>query len=225
MASKIKKHRRVLRSGATGKVVSKAQPSPVKEYSSASMRIMALPGFSKILVQLQKGVSIAKIVTWIDREGWLGTMSPSTATQYLYKFKSECPELIERKPDESETYDFFVGSSIPEVDTMAEIDKLIMAQKRRVSLEMKTEVSMGKLFNTTHKEVDVLGKLLAIRGQMEGRGVSVEGAASNGDTASTLRNLRIDEGERDRMQELVGNLIRDAKHANKKSKNNQKTSA
>ena len=165
---------------------------------------MELPQFDKLVAQLRSGASVPSLVSWFDKEGWLGDMSPSTFGQYLYKFKSERAALLEKQADANHSYDHFVGANLPEVDATKEIDKLILVQKRRVSIDFATEVTIGKLLESTHKEVKVLGELLAIKVQMSG--ASPEAAAS-ADVGSTLRNLRVSEGEHDRMQELASNVF------------------
>ena len=181
---------------------------------------MELPQFDKVVSQLQAGTSVPAIVSWFDKEGWLGNMTPSTFTQYLYKFKTERAALIENsRITATESYDKLIGASLPEIDAEQEIDKLILVQKRRVSIDFSTEVSIGKLLESTHKEVKVLGELLAIKMQMNGKTIE---QAVRADVGTQLRSLRVNEGEQDRMQDLTDQLFSaikgSAKNANSPKK-------
>lgn len=165
---------------------------------------MEHPQYEKIRAQLRSGTSVPALVSWFEKEGWLGTMSPSTFNQYLYKFKSEAAHLLEGAPKQEQNYDFHVGTRMPAVDAKMEIDKLIMVQRRRISIDFNTEVSIGKLLDNTHKEIKTLGELLAIKVTMEGR---TEDEAMAANVGAELRNLRVNEAEQDRMQELANDLF------------------
>ena len=170
---------------------------------------------------LKKGVSVPTIVNWFEREAWLGTMSPSTFTQYLYKFKTECADIIKGSVQPNESYDHYVGTNIPSVNAETELDKLIMIQKRRLSVDIATEIGIGKLLDNTHKEIVALGELLKLKGLK----------TADADTATdsmALRTMRVNEGEQDRMQELTTDLfkaIKDASKTGNSSKSKQKQRA
>lgn len=208
MPVRIRKRKRVIRSLKENVVLTKAEEKPV--YSNPTTRVMRLVEYSRVLAALRGGVSVPQIVKWFENEGWLEDLSPSTFTQYLYKFKSERSELIRVQPSAVESYDFHVGTHIPDVDEEKELDKLILIQKRRLSMEISTEIGLGKLLDGTHKEMNVMNELL--RSKRNFRNGDDEDLNVGSDSAA-LRTLRVNEGEQDQMQSLADQLIRSIKDA------------
>lgn len=186
------------------------------EYSTPVQRLMELPAYKRILAQLQRGSSVSSIVQWMDKEGWMGGMTTSTITQYIYKFRTECPHLIsvrETNPETAaESYDFYVGATIPATDVILELDKLIAVQRRRIAIDFKTEISIGKLLDNTHKEMLVLNDLLKQRAALTGEDMG-SGLSSN--ETGTLRELQVSEADQDKMSLLAASLVKEIKGVNK----------
>ncbi len=212
---KIKRNkRRILRSG--NKRITRPQEDLGPVYSTASQRIMAMPAYRKILEKLREGASVNTIVGWCEREAWLGDMSPSTLTQYLYKFKNECAELIESAIDPAVSYDHYVGTSIPEIDPDIELDKLIAIQKRRVSVDTQTEITIGKLLQHTHKEIAVLGELLKQKAGVSNN--PGNGAKTGVGDLSELRQVQINEADQDKLTSLTDRLFKEINNAHSTQK-------
>lgn len=205
---------RVLRSRDNTPMTTSTPEKPKR--SQAAQRIMELVHYKHVIDALRKGVSVNTIVKWFEREGWIENLSPSTFTQYLYKFKVECAELVTGNPLEKESYDFFIGTNIPDVDAGSELDKLILLQKRRLSVDVSTEISIGKLLDNTHKEVAVLGDLLKQKA-----GLTPEAINTNSDSQH-LRTMRVNEAERDKLQNMTDILFKGIANATKKTAKAQK---
>lgn len=173
--------------------------------------IMEHPRYGIILAALREGNRVGIIANWFARDGWLTSVTERTFAEYLTTFKRLKAALIDGSYEQDEL-DKLIDSRRPGVDTVAEVDRLIRLQKARIALDFKHEREMGKLFNTTVKEVEVTGKLLELRGKLTGQ---LDTHSTTGGHASTddesvieaINKAKRDESNHDRLQNLTRQLV------------------
>jgi len=174
-------------------------------YESQTRYILHHPKYSLILSSLQEGLSITEIARFFAEKQWI-SVKEKTFAQYLYAFQRIYHHLVTGQGDEK-TLDRVANMHRPRLPLLEEIDRLIRVQKVRLGVEVDTEIQMGKLFNTTHKEIIALRELFELKAKLEG--YALEPGKSNTDTVGSndvLRRVAEDDLARDRMTALAQQL-------------------
>ena len=119
------------------------------------------PQYPTIVGMMRMGTSNGDIADFFIERGDF-QVNRKTAISYLSMFRKANPSVC--KPTENDTdilnYDHLFDGNRAMVTAEVEMAKLIQLQKARISIDFNSERSIGKLFNTTHKEVAILGELL-----------------------------------------------------------------
>lgn len=191
---------------------SSAEAKKEKVFLSMEKHIFNHPHFNKILEALREGVSVNRLSAWFHSENYL-TVSERTFAEYLRVFKQRNSQLIER-PRDIDTLDDLISSIRPDVDVVKELTRLYRLQKMRLAIDVKTEKNIGKLFNTTVKEVEISAKIL----ELMGRATGLMGKESNSHresdydrnamTGETYHRVLAEQQKTDRLEGLATQLAK-----------------
>lgn len=196
--------------------LSEEQLREISDTESACKYVMSHSMYNLILDSLREGTKLTEISRWLAHEGYL-TINETTMTRYLSLFRKKHRDSIYSKNGKA-TFDTEFPSDLPELDTEAELLRLLRMQKRRIHSEFALEQTMGKALNSTVKEIEqakeILKLLAIVRGQVKPTGsgpVSNGSPISDGSLTAEVRDkfseLRKDETQRDRMAAMVNQLL------------------
>lgn len=172
---------------------------------SQERKVRNHPRFPVILAALREGISCQEVANWFAVEGWID-VNERTFSQYLQVFKRRNPAILDEGAP-VDTIDELIPANRPNVDPITELNRLLRLQKRRLGVDVNSELNIGKLFNTTHKELEVTRNLLETIAKIQGKiGTQVDGTLSKENTES-IRELKNDEGQRDRLAGLADQLV------------------
>jgi hypothetical protein len=176
-------------------------------YASQARAIQKHPRYQTILGALREGIGIPEIARWFAERGWID-VNEKTFNEYLRTFARRNQVLI--AGGNEETIDSLVGAHDPNLDPLVEANRLYRLQKLRLKIDVTNEQNIGKLFNTTVKEMEMAGKLLELIGELEGKigkGQQATGFENHGnEVRDSLRKLATDESQRDRLTYLAEEL-------------------
>ena len=176
-------------------------------YASQVRAIQKHPRYVTILGALREGIGIPEIARWFAERGWI-EVNEKTFTEYLRTFAKRNQHLITGGAEE--TIDSLVGAHDPNVDPLVEANRLYRLQKLRLKIDVSNEQNIGKLFNTTVKEMEMAGKLLELIGELEGTlGKNTQATGyehHSGEVKDSLRKLATDESQRNRLSYLAEEL-------------------
>jgi hypothetical protein len=171
------------------------------------------PQYPTIVGMMRMGTSNADIADFfIDRGDF--QVNRKTAVTYLSMFRKANPSVC--KPTENDSdiinYDHLFDGNRAMVTAEVEMAKLIQLQKARISIDFNSERSIGKLFNTTHKEVAILGELLEKYTKIRmGKGSGGVGVSSSVPLSENVKdgvqNIRHDEEKRNVITNALFNLL------------------
>jgi hypothetical protein len=171
------------------------------------------PQYPTIVGMMRMGTSNADIADFFIERGDF-QVNRKTAVSYLSMFRKANPSVC--KPTENDSdilnYDHLFDGNRAIVTAETELAKLIQLQKARISIDFNSERSIGKLFNTTHKEVAILGELLEKYTKIRmGRGSNGAGVSSSvplsEDVKDGVQNIRHDEEKRNVITNALFNLL------------------
>lgn len=204
MKPKIKRLRRKTRMLANVTKIDE-QAEKAKQVANSMVRhIQAHPRYAIVLASIREAIPATEIALWFGKEGWL-TISEKSFIEYIRAFKKRYPDLC--SGNEDDYIDNIVDAKRPNIDPLTELNRLYRLQKLRLKIDVGTEQSMGKLFSTTVKEIEEARKLLdSMMAELGGSPAFGGDFSVGGDTRDSLRALQQDEGARDRMSALVGEL-------------------
>lgn len=161
---------------------------------------------------LREGLTMVEIARWFAEQGWLMGVNEKTFLAYLGTYKRTHPDLS--NGGDRDTIDALIHAHRPNTDTLTELNRLLRLQKTRLNVDVGTELSMGKLFNTTVKEIEAAAKILEtiakVKGEIGSGGGDSGHIPAHGVSAGSndaIRKLREDEAQRDRMNGMAGKLV------------------
>lgn len=151
-------------------------PAPLsaaeKQELAAVHWIMHHAQYPNILSSIRMGTTNADIADHFIERGYF-QITRKTAMIYLAAFRRKCPDLCKPRPGllgqgrdadnnavDLRDYDHLFDGNMAAMSLDVEMTKLIMVQKQRIAIDYQSERIMGKLFQTTAKEVQVLGELM-----------------------------------------------------------------
>lgn len=188
----------------------KANSAELRREQVSASQVRAIqkhPRYTTILGALKEGIGIPEIARWFAERGWID-VNEKTFTEYLRTFAKRNQHLIAGGDDDS--IDSLVSAHDPNIDVMTELNRLYRVQKKRLKVDITNEMNIGKLFNTTVKEMEAATGILKLMAEVEGRigkGAQSQGYENHaGDVRDSLRKLQVDESQRDRMTFLVEEL-------------------
>ncbi len=152
-----------------------ARPESATERAAkiAVKYIQHSPYYSYILQMIREGTSNKDLAEWGIEHGWFD-VNMKTVISYLQYFKRQSPTLIRPVTPEYETgseikgYDYLFDGNAAAMSIETELLKLIKLQKARHAIDFHSERSIGKLFNTSNKEVQVLAELMMHYAKLKG---------------------------------------------------------
>jgi hypothetical protein len=186
------------------------QNNEVQAFVSQEKYIFNHPKFSTIINAMREGIPLREIARWFSREQWI-EINEETFFQYLHVFRRRNLKLVESQNEEF--IDHLVHANQPNIDVKSELNRLFRLQKLRLKIDVQTEKEMGKLFNTTHREVEKAHEILETIAKMDGHlgiggGGREEAVAISEDVRDELESLTRDEAKRNNLTTLAGQLIR-----------------
>jgi hypothetical protein len=165
--------------------------------------------YPTIVGMMRMGTSNGDIADFFIERGDF-QVNRKTAISYLSMFRKANPSVCKPTEDDDLSYDHLFDGNRALVTAETELAKLIQLQKTRIAIDFKSERSIGKLFNTTHKEVAVLGELLEkytkVRIGKGSGGVSSSVPLSE-DVKDGVQNIRHDEEKRNALTNALFNLL------------------
>ena len=200
----MKTKRRRIKLGAASSPETKKEQT----YNSMIRYIQRHPKYSVMLKALREGIPIPEVARWFVEHDWVD-ITEKTFSEYLRTFKRRFPDMISGGDDNF--IDSIVDAHQPNLDVITELNRILRIQKLRLKIDVANEQNIGKLFNTTHKEMLVYKELLETIAKVEGKiqtGGMKETEGVPGDVRDNLRNIRKDEIQRDRMSSLTSELTR-----------------
>lgn len=184
-----------------------AQQKREQVYASQVRAIQKHPRYMTILGALKEGIGIPEIARWFAEKQWID-VNEKTFTEYLRTFARRNQHLIDGGDEDS--IDSLVGAHDPNIDVMTELNRLYRVQKKRLKVDITNEMNIGKLFNTTVKEMEQATNILKLMAEVEGKigkGAKDAGFESHGgEVRDSLRKLQTDESQRDRLTYLAEEL-------------------
>jgi uncharacterized membrane protein len=165
------------------------------------------PQYRLLIASLKSGVSPSQVATHWAREHWID-VNERTFAEAIRVFRRVHPEAI--KEAEAEGIDALVEPNQPHVDTLATAKQLLKLQQLRLGIEVGLEKNMGKLFQTTVKDIEATTKLIETIGKLEGRinepgrGVQVAEEVS---VMEDLSRVKKDQVSRDRLHNMVKQVV------------------
>lgn len=209
-------------------------PAPLsaaeRQELAAIQWIMHHSQYPNILSSIRMGTTNADIADHFIERGYF-QITRKTAMIYLAAFRRKCPDLCKprsgmfgqgRDADgnavDLRDYDHLFDGNMAAMSLEVEMTKLILVQKQRIAIDYQNERTMGKLFQTTAKEVQVLGELMERFHKVKNGG---NGSGSGGAGAFTgnedeirdgLAAIRQDERDRritsDAIKQVVRGVVR-----------------
>lgn len=173
--------------------------------SSQERKVRNHPRFPVILAALREGISCQEVANWFAIEGWID-VNERTFSQYLQVFKRRNPAILDDGAP-ADTIDELIAANRPNIDPMTELNRLLRLQKRRLGVDVNSELNIGKLFNTTHKEVEVARNLLETMAKIQGKIGGGDTGILSKENTENIRELKNDEGQRDRLAGLADQLV------------------
>ena len=170
--------------------------------------------YPTIIAMTRLGTSNADIADFFLERGEFN-VNRKTAVSYLSMFRRAHPGLCKPvDPDKTDgivSYDHLFDGNAAMLTSETELAKLIALQKARVSIDFTSERSIGKLFNTTHKEVQILGDLIEKYAKLRtGKTGGVSPgvfAAPDEDVRDGVQNIKHDEERRAALTNAIYNLV------------------
>jgi hypothetical protein len=198
-------------------------PKPIKEMTAsekfdhyAVSYISRHSQYPHVLGAIRLGTGNSDIADHFINRGHFTDISRKTLVNYLSAFRRNKPELC--KPTDGSTtlmdYDHLFDGNALSMTEEVELLKLIALQKSRIAIDFQAERNIGKLFNTTAKEVQVLGELVERLAKIKGtiKPASATGASVNDDESvrAGIDAIRQDEAQRQVIRSAVNDIMKKA---------------
>jgi hypothetical protein len=176
--------------------------------------IMNHSQYPTIIAMMRLGTSNSDIADFFIERGEF-QINRKTAIAYLSMFRRAHPELCKlMDPNQSDgivAYDHLFDGNAAILTSETELAKLIALQKVRISIDFASERNIGKLFNTTHKEVQVLGELIEKYARLRmGKTLNTAagvGAVPDHEIRDGVQNIQHDEEKRAALTNAIFQLM------------------
>ena len=165
------------------------------------------PQYQLLIASLKEGVTPAAIASHFAQNSWI-EVNERTFAEAIRAFKRVHPEVIENTA--AEGLNEIVDPNRPGLDTRVALQQLLRMQQLRLGIEVNNEQGIHKLFNTTHKEVEVTRDILETIAKMDGK--ITDGSHSNmgnetPDVIEDLNRLKKDQLARDRIHHTIKQVV------------------
>jgi len=169
------------------------------------------PRFRQIVSSLLEGTTATEVARYFALQGWL-SVNERTFVEALRTFRRAHPELIANPDDQS--INSLVPMAQPRIDEEAALEQLLRVQQRRLNIDVRSEISIGKLFNTTPREIEATRRVAETLAKLRGKikdGSSGGAEPTSQDVLEDLSKIRKDEVTRNRLHALVGEITKKGK--------------
>lgn len=163
------------RPAQTEEETAQGEPAPLsaaeKQENQAVQWVMHHAQYPNFLSAIRMGTTNADIADHFIDRGYV-QVTRKTLMIYLAAFRRKCPDLcrprsgilgrgtdVDGNAVELRDYDHLFDGNMTALSLEVEMMKLIQVQKQRIAIDYHSERQIGKLFQTTAKEVQVLGEL------------------------------------------------------------------
>lgn len=166
------------------------------------------PKHHLILASLKEGIAATELAAHFANNNWI-TVNERTFAEALRTFR----RLHQDKIDEfsPENIDKYVDPNAPGLYVEGALSQMMRLQQQRIAIDFKHEKEMGKLFDTTHREIKVFNEMAELALKVNGRtttpGVRRSGEPSTADVNDNLGQIKKDQGTQDRLHGLTRQLI------------------
>lgn len=129
--------------------------------------LLNLPFYREFYNRVTAGIPPSKIAEWIQGKGFCTDIKKTSLQRHIYIFRNRLPKGEFLKEEHRGIYmkaKKELDKKMSEVEEMAEIYKL---QRERVNVDVETEKKIGKLFSTTHKEIELCMNILRASAEMK----------------------------------------------------------
>lgn len=170
------------------------------------------PDFDLIVNSLREGIKAKDIARWLVEEA---------KTDHNENYLKDCinmfarynKQLIKSKQFE-DSIDKYVDARLPGFDAADELLKLYRVQKKRLAVDIQTEMNIGKLLDNTHKEVKIATEMLELIAKIQGKVSNASSSNSsqtfadnNTEVQQTLDTIRSDEQKRNKVAATFSKLV------------------
>jgi hypothetical protein len=168
------------------------------------------PKYQLALATLKEGVPIIQIASHFADNAWI-TVNERTFAEALRTYRRLHQDHIDNfQPD---SIDKYVDANSPNIDVESALSQMLRLQKERIAIDYRHEKEMGKLFDTTHREIKTFGEIaelmLKTQGKVSGTGGPVRrsGEATPQDVNDNLALIKKDQNTQDRLHGLTRQLV------------------
>jgi len=166
---------------------------------------------------ISEGSSLREVSRWFVNEGWTN-VSETGFYRALKDFRARHPEIM--YGHEEANLDKLISANRPNVDSMAELQRILRLQKKRLYIDFNNEQNINKLFNTMNDEIKETREIIMAIAKLEGKLGNVNGADDTTaqytpEVRDDLRKIKVNEQGREQLRHLTNTFI--------KSFNNDKT--
>lgn len=190
--------------------ISKASPQRQKEAQERYFikLIRNNPHYRLIMSSLVEGVQMTEIARHFAMNQWTNGVSERTFNEALRAFRKACAEEISAYEPDSVELEKKAPANSPRLDTIGTLHQLMRIQKIRLGIDFKVEQSIGKLFNTTAKEIETTAKIAEMLLKAEGK--ITDGKRSEepmaADVQEDLSRIKKEEITQNRLHSIVKQL-------------------
>ncbi len=184
------------------------------------------PDYARIVNSLKNGMSVKSIVRWLERNQRLNGISVSIMTSAIHEYRTRYSDAFNGTDHAGDTLEKLLSyNDKPPHELELELTKLYDLQKKRLAIEVATEVQLGKLFENTHKElrvaVDILQKLHEVQSGNSDSGaeevaLSKRSTEFSPEIRAELSRLKIEEQSKTRLTSVLAQFAKHI-HENKKT--------
>lgn len=170
------------------------------------------PQYHAIVSMMRLGTSNADIADFFIERGDF-QVNRKTAVSYLSMFRKANPEACKPSEDDNEltSYDHLFDGNKAVLTAETELAKLIALQKTRIAIDFQSERNIGKLFNTTHKEVQILADMVEKYAKLKGGvvgGASLAGVPLDEGVKDGIQNIQHDEQKRNALTNAIFQMLK-----------------
>lgn len=173
--------------------------------------IYSHPKYDTIVGSLRAGISTAEIARWFAEQDWLNGITDRTFAEYVGAFRRLKPEVI--KGGDLNSLDGIVGAHMPNADAEVELQRLLRFQKIRLKIGHDRETAIQMPLDNVGKDVERAGRLIEALAKIQGNlDTAMNAAGMSADAGMAIKEIKIEEGQRDRMAALtrkLGKVLKD----------------
>ena len=189
-----------------------AVASPVEKKEAQERYFISLVEQNKhykmVVAHIVQGTPLTDIAKHFAMNGWI-TVNEKTFVEALRTFRrARAQELADY---ELTDINKLVNPNQPALDEIAALEHLARIQMFRLGIDVKNEKDIGKLFNTTAREVEVTRRIAETIAKARGKikdGGSGSMEAQSQDVLEDLSKIKKDEGTRNRLHSLTSQLLK-----------------